>query len=427
MKAIISHIKSLKLKSWDRLMLNAIVVGIPFTVSIGNIAVISAFIYTLFTAKKRFFEQLKKYPWVLVLPLIYFFIIFISALLSNDIKTGLKLVDKSLFFLLIPIILISLSRQIDFKNVMLVFAKSTLVATAILLFYSIVTSIRTKDFDHLFFHSFTRLFDQHPVYFSIYQGLSVFIILKYKLNSPKLRRLYLVVLMVLVLGIFLSASKMVISIFCVIFIYQIFKKIKAKKTVLIMIFLGFVLLLFTIPTLKNRFIEGLEYDLKFTPTNNIAQSKVFNYEDKHLISDLEIRYIFGSIGLYHFIDDNKLLFGYGVGDVQDYLDLYYMQYGLAPNWYEDYNLHNQYLQVLISSGIFAFLFFIYYVFYILKVTLKSKNELSLIFLTIIFFVFFIESVLMRNKGVIVFVFFTSFFLIQNLQYEDSNSRHQRDS
>ncbi len=429
MKAIINNIKGLNKRRLDCLMLYAIVATIPFTISLGNLAIILAFVYVLFTSKKEFLKQLKKYPQALGLPLIYFLLILISALFSNDIKTGMKLVDKSLFFLLIPVSLIGLSKQVDYKKVLLFFAKSTFIATIILLLYSTFITIKTGEIDRLFFHSFTQLFDQHPVYFSIYQALSVFVLVKYKHIGTTANRLYLSMIAFLVLGIFLSASKIIISIFCVLFTYQLIKEIKKgpKRYLSITAFLGVIIILFTIPKLKTRFIEGFEYDLNFSPTNEVAKATVFNYEDKHLISDIEIRYIFNSIGLYHFFDDNKILFGYGTGDVQDYLDLYYMQYGLAPNWYEGYNIHNQYFQVLLSSGFFVFLFFLYYIFYNVKQALRRRDELSLFFLIIVLLVFFVESVLMRNKGVVVFVFFTSFFLIKNLKHEDSYTRNTRNS
>ena len=429
MRAIVNLVKRINTQSIDNYMIYAIVATIPLTVSLGNIAIIIAFIYAILTSKNRFLNQSKKYHLVLILPFVYYFIILLSAAHSNNIIIGLKLVDKSLFFLLIPIILVCLSENINFKKLLLIFAKSTFGATGILVLYSVFMYLTTLNSDNLFFHNFTRLFDLHPVYFSINLALSVFILTKHNRTGKDKSSLNIVMIIVLIIGIILSASKIVILLFSIIYFIQLNKIFnqRHKKYTFIPLFIIVIIVLFTLPKLKNRFIEGFEFNLSFAPTTDVASSKVFNYEDKHLISDLEIRYIFGSIGVFHSIKDNKILFGYGVGDTQDYLDLYYMQYGLAPNWYEGYNVHNQYVQILISTGIFSLLFFLYYILLNLKMSFKYMNSLGIVFLTLILCVFFVESMLMRNKGIVLFVFFTSLFLIQNLKYENSNIRNKGDS
>jgi O-antigen ligase len=228
----------------------------------------------------------------------------------------------------------------------------------------------------------------------------------------------------LILGIFLSASKIVIIGFLILYFIQLSKLLKKGNKRLVII--GLAALITTVmlltPKIKARFLEGLKFDLHFQPNSEVSKSPVFNNLDKYLISDLEIRYLFAKIGLFHFNDDRKWLFGYNVGDVQDYLDLYYMQYGLAPNWYEGYNLHNQYLQTLLSTGIFSLLFLLYYLISMFLSSIWKMNSMQLRFLIITILIFLFESVLMRNKGVVFFVYFSSLFTIENLRNENRNYR-----
>lgn len=427
MKKVIENIKSISIPKLDGMFVYLISATIPLTVSLGNITIIVAFVYSILTFKYRYSKTYKKYFIVLLVPALYFLMIFLSAIFSNDLKTGFVLVDKSLFFLLLPYLLVSLSDHISIYKVLKVFAISTFLSTLSLIFYSGFKALSNADINYLFFHEFTKLFDQHPVYYSTFQALSIFIITKYFPPTIKRKFLSLIMISCLLLGIFLSASKVVILIFTMLYIIQLMALIGQKKIrpIIVSLFIITVLSLLFIPSIKIRFLDGFSFDLNFIPSNDVAIAKVFNYDDKHLISDLEIRYIFNSIGVYHFMSDGKFLFGYGVGDVQDYLDMYYMQYGLAPNWFEGYNIHNQYLQVLLSTGLLGLLYFLAYLSYLCYLALKYKNHLHLMFIIILLFIFLSESVLMRNKGIILFVFFSSIFVIQNLKNENSHIRNKR--
>mgnify|MGYP003642268266 FL=1 len=167
----------------------------------------------------------------------------------------------------------------------------------------------------------------------------------------------------------------------------------SRKTLLLtfgILLLGITSVIF-VPHIEERFSSGLVYNSKdFTPTVDLLKAKKFTYEEKSNISDLELRLIFFKIGLFHTIQDGKVLFGYGLGDVQHYLDYYYMSYNLAPNWYEGFNLHNQYLQFLVTYGVFAFLLFVFYLLYSLDISIRTNNIIHLFFMIMILFVFIFE-------------------------------------
>jgi len=116
------------------------------------------------------------------------------------------------------------------------------------------------------------------------------------------------------------------------------------------------------------------------------------------------------------------LFGYGVGDVQDYLDYHFMFYNLAPSWYEGYNVHNQYVQFVINGGIVLLILFLIYLSGIIKIAFRHKNLLMLLFLLFILNIFLFESVLQRVKGIIFFVFFCNIFLTESIKHESSDIR-----
>tara|TARA_R110002049_G_scaffold117316_1_gene270356 strand:- start:1835 stop:2701 length:867 start_codon:yes stop_codon:yes gene_type:complete len=285
----------------------------------------------------------------------------------------------------------------------------------------------------LFFHDFSALYDQHPVYFALYLSLSAFFITQHYFGQSKIpfnnkALLPLTSIMIIMCGIIMTASKVVIFVFFIIYLFQLILIIKNIRVKIIALLLALFTVLITInvPIIKSRFSDGMKFNLeKFEPTNDISQARVLTRLDKENLSDLELRYIFNKIGVYHTINDEKILFGYGIGDVQDYLDYYYLIYGLAPNWYEGYNLHNQYLQIFASYGVFVLIFFLSYIVYSFYKAIRNKDYVFLFYLLITTSVFIFESLLSRNKGIVFFIFFNTLFLINLKENENSSSGNTR--
>ena len=131
--------------------------------------------------------------------------------------------------------------------------------------------------------------------------------------------------------------------------------------------------------------------------------------------------------LYHTIKDNKSIFGYGQGDTQNYIDYYLYSYNLGPNWYDGFNVHNQYLHLFITYGVFVLFLFLIYLFYSFKSAIKHSNYLFVVFLIISSFVFIFEVTLVRNKGLVFFYFFNTLFLANFINFENSNIRDKGNS
>ncbi|WP_271768273.1 O-antigen ligase family protein [Aquimarina algiphila] len=406
---------------------------IPFKINVGNLAIIIAFIFALYlgVSKKLNKQNFKHIGFYF--PLAFFLITVISGLTSRNIHEGVRGIDKNLLLVLIPFVLFAIKRNNDaLKQTLIVFSFSTLLATIILIVYGLIRILGGESLEVFFFHEFSILFDLHAVYYAICLAISAFTITHYYLvdSSVKEKKFWLIVisLFILLLGIFLTASKAVIIVFSILYsihLISFLKKGKARIAILSFLLLVGISVI-NIPLLKNRFVEGLEFNIaNFKPTNKLSEIKVFNNNDKNEISDLELRYIFISIGLYHLVQDNEIFFGYGQGDIQDKLDYYYMTYGLAPNWYEGYNVHNQYLHILICYGIFTLAFFLSYLVYSFYYAIKFKSLLHLFFLITICFVFIFEVALVRNKGLILFYFFNTLFLLNYSNFENSNIRDKR--
>jgi O-antigen ligase len=117
------------------------------------------------------------------------------------------------------------------------------------------------------------------------------------------------------------------------------------------------------------------------------------------------------------------LFGYGKGDSRNYLNYYLFSYNLGPNWYENFNLHNQYLDVMFNLGIIALVIFLMYLLYSIQLAFKSKNKNYLFFILLISFVFLFDAPLTINNGVVYFYLFNAIFIFKELTIENSNIRN----
>ncbi|MEZ4857336.1 MAG: hypothetical protein R2781_00825 [Flavobacteriaceae bacterium] len=426
MKTFFSTLKEAHKVPLDLSLLVLITITVPFSINICNLFIIISFLYSLYLLVTKQRKPLL-FNFLFIFPFLFFIVTIISALLSKNLDKGVTEINKALLFFIIPFIILILYQKKEYLSKLLFgFLLSTTVSTLILLCHTAIKYVQGNSLNTLFFHEFTRLYDQHPVYFSLNIALSVFILnalfFKQQALSKKSSLLFTATSLILFLGILFCASKIILVIFFILYSIQILS-VTIKQRVKVAIIGTFLLLgsiAITKTDLGNRFQEVLKTNfIPFSPTQDIKKAKVFSYNEKETISDLELRLLIAKIGLFHQIKDRKLLFGYGVGDTQDYLDYYYMTYGLAPNWYEGHNLHNQYLQIWVTYGILFFMVFIGYLFASAHTYFTIKNNLFIFFIVTVLIAFLFESYLVRNKGIIFFFFFNSVFLAHSYLVKQS--------
>lgn len=410
------------------LLLILIVATIPFQINLGNAALILAVLFNLFFYEKKHLQKIKSFS--VIFPISFFLISAISGLLSNDYLKGVAQLDRQLLLLLIVIILtnIELKKEVVDKVIKFFFL-TTAIGTFVLLLNMIIKVSSGISLESLIFHNFTSLYDQHPVYYSLYLSLCLFYGLDKLSQAEKInKRVIIMGLILLVFGLIFCASKAVIFIDILLITFLILYKINhiKKKILYSILFISVMYGVVNVSFVKERFLDGLTFDheiASFQPSNHFGKKKSFTYDEKTEISDLELRILFLKIGTYHLIKDNKLFFGYGQGDVQDYIDYHLITYNLGPNWFEGFNVHNQYLHYVLNYGIFVLIFFLAYLAYSFNSAIRNKDQLHIFFLLSMCFVFLFEVSLLRNKGLIFFYFFNTLFLLKHYQFENRNIRN----
>lgn len=113
---------------------------------------------------------------------------------------------------------------------------------------------------------------------------------------------------------------------------------------------------------------------------------------------------------YLVLKDN-FLYGVGIGDVQDELNICYnTEIGAKIYTWTNYNSHNQYLYFFLCAGLLGGLVFLISFVYQMRISLKHGNIIYTNFLLLVGLIFLTENLLVRSDGVIFYAFFSSLLI-----------------
>jgi O-antigen ligase len=108
----------------------------------------------------------------------------------------------------------------------------------------------------------------------------------------------------------------------------------------------------------------------------------------------------------------SLVFGQGTGDAVAFLHQRFGDVDFNAGVRDKYNCHNQYLETLLSLGLFGLIFLLAIPIYVFRKF--SRNDIALLVFILFYFAgIFFESVLERHKGIMILAIFSSVFLLQN--------------
>ncbi|MEM5565626.1 O-antigen ligase family protein [Psychroserpens sp. AS72] len=242
-------------------------------------------------------------------------------------------------------------------------------------------------------------YEIHSIYLSMSIGVGILFLID---SIPKVKRINKIysILFLALFFVFLALlnKKGPILAFAVVgFIYLIKTKLKAKPAIYVVTsIILFVLILAFIPKFKNinRFSELVDLDGLKSNQNTSTSIRLDIFKCSMIQAAKEP------------------IIGYGWGDANSALvDCYEIE---NPSLLlKNYNSHNQFLSILLSTGIIGLMIFLYYFYYIFKFSNKNKNQL-LFFLLLYFGLNMLsENILEREDGVIFFSFFINLFLFNS--------------
>ena len=312
-----------------------------------------------------------------------------------------------LFSLIFPSI-VCVSRD-HFINIL----KSFVIAVFFLNFYSVfdafISYFDTKQMSEFIYYKLT-ISRFHPTYQSMFISFSTAILFYFKkTNTISLSNILFYSLIILnLIFILLLQSAIGIFIFSILFLGNFVHDLYCRNT---MFFSSVKILLFLLcvfsalyfsPILQNKYSQSFDV-LKYGDNSEL------------ILASSQDRFIIWK-SFFILIQDSPL-FGYGSGDAHMELQNQIKKESLAKTaiqercevlFNRDFNYHNQYFQILCSTGILGLFFFVMIFIRSCVIQVKEKNYLFLLFSFIFLTSCMTESILQRQLGIYFFSFFTAF-------------------
>ncbi|MCF6139760.1 O-antigen ligase family protein [Flavobacterium sp. K77] len=361
---------------------------LPFKVK--PLIVFVFFIWSLFYIRKNEIKK-KVNLKTLVLASTFFLIYAVSLLFSENIQKGITVLVRCIPIVAIPLgyLFLTHDARIQFNQI---FKKTFIIAASIysclVYFYLFQLGYFSQKHDLFYCYSFITYefwgFNEHPIYLSLFFSVALFFIL---MQGFKSKIANAILFLIIISGLLILARKGVIVAFFVLAGVFVVCTSDRKQTLrLVLIFSTLFLLSLSVAEIRGRFLEVFD------------SSKVINNKE----TSSGIRYILWSTSQKAIENSNYL--GVGVGDVQKVLSHELARDGYTVLAKENYNAHNQYLQIGIATGIFGIVLYVLSLGCILLDFIKKQNIEAVIMLLFFMLTFLFESVLERQNGIILYSF-----------------------
>lgn len=392
---------------------------LPYDYFYSELILISFGIHTLIHVKKEDFRNIFSKPVVVLISL--YLLNLVSILYSADKQEGSNLAVRQLGILLFPVLFalshfnfakyrMQLICMFGFSCVITVIYLYFDALRTILIFKLPVSSLFTADFMN---HNFSLPVGIHATYLSMYIAFSIVAFLFILLKTPSVQQkwIYIVACFILLTGLIQLSSRAAFIAFLIVvnlaFPYLLFH---GRKRVQLFVTTSFIsaavlFLIYNVDSFKTRYVSELKTDLT---------------EDVKLIENTEPR-VARWEAILELVKQSPFI-GYGSGSETRLLKEKYFNKGLYISYINEFNTHNQYLAVLLKTGIIGLLLFLFILCFGYANALQGKDLLFLGFMILITVVSFSENVLDLNKGIFFYGFFFSFLLIQHKTTIPGNSQ-----
>ena len=286
----------------------------------------------------------------------------------------------------------------------------------------------------LTYHDFTSALSFHPVFYSycIFLSILIFSVQFFSKNLSAVEKFtFSTAFCICITGLLVSASKNVLVVTSVFALFVvIFRIIKFKVgfkewSAISLILVLVVVFVTTVPSVKSRVEEltelsGMENYSKWKRGELIVEDDISNFNGTSL------RWLFWNVSINKLLKENQWFLGYSPGDRRAVINEEYSKIGLNP-WYQDYNLHNQFIQIFVELGVVGLVIYLLLHLQLIMLAVKQNNYI-LLFLTLGLIIFQLtESVIERNKGIVFFTY--TLCLLSSLTStklnENRNIRNQR--
>jgi O-antigen ligase len=248
--------------------------------------------------------------------------------------------------------------------------------------------------------NFSDSIGMHATFFSLQLVIALVYLLSelLKKQSATNKVIYSICSVILLAGIIqLSSKSIFVALFLIINLAVPYFLLRDKKRVRFIavtasISVLVIVMLFTVGNFRIRLVNDLKYDLALTSTDKIFDSRLDRWSTAtELISKSPI-------------------IGYGAGSELGLLHESFFSKKYYNSFLNNLNAHNEYLSMLLKSGIIGLLIYLATLWFGFKQALQRKDLLFFTFMLLIAVVSLSENLLDVDKGIIFYAFFFSFFI-----------------
>jgi O-antigen ligase len=388
------------MKSKAKIAFDYIPVLLAFLLPFGgflSVLIILWFICSWFCSGKEDFQKGLKNKWFWIL---FGFLLLhgVSAALSENKQEALTSIEVKMSFLAFPYFLFLFTlNKITVRNIFVAFVSGCFFALLTCLARASFIYINSGD-NYFFYNKFSYWI--HTGYFSMYMLFSLVIVqIAYPAwfgKDPYNKYIRWILSGMLMLGIFLCASKIGYIAFFITGIFIVLTKFRSKlnaKTIAVTSLL-ILALLFTLYKLTPGPFERLGAAFSATSSGSIDKTSGESTAVRILIWEQCVS----------IIKDN-FLFGVGSGDANDVLYAKYQEQGLQGAMEHNLNAHNQFFQTFIALGVFGFLILLVSTLGVMIWGMLKRNIVLSLFGLIIILNFLVESMLQTQAGNLFYVYF----------------------
>lgn len=386
--------------------------------AVNNIAVALFSIYCFFfySSFREKFYLLRKRREVVVMALFYLLHI-VSAYFSKDQAEGFSwvVVRMPLFVFPVSLGLVYIKQALK-ERMIWVFSVITTLTLLICIIWSVYQSVSLQQASLLYNDNLTILTDKQSIYIALLVNLAVFgfgylLAIQSKVISGKM--LVYVCLFILLVSNFLLASRIaIITLYGSIICAAVWNAIQKKKFKLLGVVVAAVAvtgitLVSLFPKTLNRFRE-LKYT-SFEYTHKGVESHFNMAVTPDQWNGANIRLAVWSCG-WELVKQHPLL-GVQLGDkLHRLMDVYAAKhFDFAYN--SRRNMHNNYLDILVTFGIAGFLLFAWgFLLEPLRHCIRTKDFFGILVIAAFMLSFIPETYFDRSMGNMMFAFFIAFIV-----------------
>ncbi|OKS85652.1 O-antigen ligase family protein [Mucilaginibacter polytrichastri] len=379
-------------------------VCLPLDRFFSELIFISLTIHTLINLKK---EDLKRiYDKRVLIVQAVFFVTLFSTIYTTNFKQALDDWGTQAHMLLVPMLFALHQPLINkYKKQLLSGYAWSCVLVVTVLFGIVLATIRHFHLPLSFIytasfinHNFSKPVGIHATFFSILLVAAVVILFQDTLCEKKqsAKVILLTGIGILLLGLIqLSSKSAIISLLIVAYVFVPLYLFKGKKRLMLLIASLLITLLgtalvFRYDGLKTRLFSDLESDVDLNRFTLVTDSRLDRWKaTMHTVKA-------------------KPIFGFGTGTEKEVMEQTYFYNKLYHSFIHQLNAHNEFLSLLIKSGLVGLAVYLFALGYSLIISIRNKDLLLATCVVLIISTSVAENTLDANKGIF---FYSAFFAL----------------